>query len=51
MDLFDEGIECFVVEDACHSLHGQDNHERALDSLSHIIGSDHIITSRKLPLS
>lgn len=50
MDLFDAGIECFVLKDACHSLHGQDNHERALDSLSHIIGKDHIIISRELSL-
>ena len=46
MDLFDSGFEVFVVKDCCNSIHqNQKNnlHESGLESISHIIGSDHII--------
>lgn len=45
MDGFDLGLEMFVFEDATNSLHGQNNHESALDSLKHIIGASHVIKS------
>jgi nicotinamidase-related amidase len=48
MDLFDEGIETFVISDACASLHGNRNHETAIESLTHILGDDHIISTDNL---
>ena len=46
MLLFDMGIETFVVGDACNSVHkNQINnlHASSLESLSHILGKDHVI--------
>jgi len=43
MDLFDNNIETFVVEDACNSLHGKKNHDSAIDSLKHILGKKQIL--------
>jgi len=43
MDLFDEGIETFVIEDACNSLHGKNIHDSAIESLRHILGKKQII--------
>ena len=43
MDLFDYGIETFVIEKACASLHGKNNHKYAIDSLKHILWKEHII--------
>ena len=48
MDIFDAGIEVFVVADACASLHGESNHKYALDSLRHIVGKDHVMMSADL---
>ncbi len=48
MDLFDNGIKAFIIKDACHSLHGEQHHNITIDSLSHILGKDQIITSREL---
>lgn len=44
MDAFDMNIKVKVVSDACASLHGENNHRYALDSLKHIIGKDNIVT-------
>ena len=43
MQFFDEGIETYIIEDACNSLHGKENHIFAIDSLKHILGEDHIL--------
>lgn len=43
MDLFDEGIETFVIEDACNSLHGKSIHDSAIESLKHILGKKQIL--------
>ncbi len=43
MDLFDNNIETFVIEDACNSLHGKNNHDSAIDSLKHILGKKQIL--------
>ena len=43
MDLFDEGIETFVIEDACNSLHGKNIHDSVIESLRHILGKKQII--------
>jgi len=44
MDLFDENIKVFIVEDACNSPNGEMNHIMAIDSLKHILGKGHILT-------
>jgi len=43
MDLFDAGIETFVIKNACASLHWKQNHSLAIDSLKHILWKEHII--------
>jgi nicotinamidase-related amidase len=43
MDLFDQDILTFVIEDACNSLHGKNNHDSAIDSLKHILGKKQIL--------
>ena len=43
MDLFDNNIETFVIEDACNSLHGKNDHDSAIDSLKHILGKKQIL--------
>jgi len=43
MDLFDNSIKTFVIEDACNSLHGKKNHDSAIDSLKHILGKKQIL--------
>ncbi|MCH7568519.1 MAG: cysteine hydrolase [Nanoarchaeota archaeon] len=43
MDLFDNNIETFVIEDACNSLHGKKNHDSAIDSLKHILGKKQVL--------
>lgn len=43
MDLFDNNIKTFVIEDACNSLHGKKNHDSAIDSLKHILGKKQIL--------
>ncbi|MCK4884226.1 MAG: cysteine hydrolase [Candidatus Diapherotrites archaeon] len=48
MDLFDENIESFVIKNACNSLHGKINHDSTIDSLKHIIGKAHIISTNDL---
>ena len=42
MDLFDDNTETFVIEDACNSLHGKNNHDSAINSLKHILGKKQI---------
>lgn len=44
MDLFDKGKNVFVLEDACTSLHGENNHKQAINSLKHIIGSKNVVS-------
>lgn len=48
MDLFDYGMEVFIVADACASLHGEEHHQWAIDSLKHILGKNHIITTENI---
>ena len=43
MDLFDNNIKTFVIEDACNSLHRKISHDSAIDSLKHILGKKQII--------
>lgn len=46
MDLFDAKYEVFVLKDCCASIHKNQNfdlHQSGLESISHIIGKDHII--------
>jgi|SRR3989344_982970 len=46
MDLFDHGFEVFVLRGACASVHQDQNHnlhESGLESISHVIGQDHVI--------
>ena len=50
MDLFDENIITYVIEDACNSLHGKSNHDLAIDSLKHILGKKQIISTKHLCL-
>jgi len=48
MDLFDNDIETFVIEDACNSLHGKKNHDSAIDSLKHILGKKQILLTNNV---
>ncbi|MFT4309457.1 MAG: isochorismatase family protein [Candidatus Woesearchaeota archaeon] len=48
MDLFDNSIEAFIIVDACNSLHGQINHNAAIDSLRHILGKKNIVITQEL---
>lgn len=50
MDLFDAGIAVFVIEDACASPHGKTSHDSAIDSLTHILSNEHIISTKDLCL-
>lgn len=50
MDLFDEHITTFVIADACHSLHGEKNHDLAITSLKHILGAKQIILTEDICL-
>ena len=50
MDLFDDEIETFVIEDACNSLHGKKNHDSAIDSLRHILGKKKILPTDDIVL-
>lgn len=50
MDLFDNEIETFVIEDACNSLHGKNNHDLAINSLKHILGKKQIISTKDICL-
>ena len=43
MDLFDYGVETFILEKTCASLHWQENHNCAIDSLKHILWKGNII--------
>ncbi|RLD55745.1 MAG: cysteine hydrolase [Bacteroidetes bacterium] len=43
MDLFDNGIETFVIKDACSSLHGKECNNSAMDSIGYILGKKHIL--------
>lgn len=45
MDLFDKGIETFVIKDACNSLHGEKIHDSAIESLKHILGKKQILST------
>jgi len=50
MDLFDNNIETFVIEDACNSLHGKTNHDSAIDSLKYILGKKQILLTNDVYL-
>ncbi|NCO79780.1 cysteine hydrolase [Candidatus Falkowbacteria bacterium] len=50
MDLFDKGIETFVIEDACNSLHGKSIHDSAIESLRHILGKKQILLTNDVCL-
>ena len=50
MDLFDNGLETFVIEDACNSLHGKLNHDSAISSLGHILGKKRILLTKDICL-
>ena len=47
MDLFDKNIKTFVIKNACGSPHGKKNHNFAIDSLKHILGKKHIISTKE----
>lgn len=44
MDMFDIGLETFVIRDAVSTLHGRAVNEATLKGLSYIIGDEHLIT-------
>lgn len=49
MLLFDMGLEVFVVKDACNSVHkNQVNnlHMSAIESLTHVLGKDHVVETK-----
>ena len=50
MDLFDKGIETFVIEDAYNSLHGKSIHDSAIESLRHILGKKQILLTNDVCL-
>jgi len=50
MDLFDKGIETFVIADACNSLHGRSIHDSAIESLKHILGKKQILSTNDVCL-
>lgn len=50
MDLFDKGIETFVIKDACNSLHGKNIHDSAIESLKHILGEKQILLTNDVCL-
>ena len=50
MDLFDNNIETFIIEDACNSLHGKKDHDLAIDSLKYIFGKKQIILTEDIRL-
>ena len=43
LDLFDQGIETFIIEPWCSSLGGQDMHDAAIKILNRSIGKDHVL--------
>lgn len=43
LDLFDQGVETFVVEPWCASSGGQDIHHAAIKILNRSIGRDHVL--------
>ncbi len=45
MDLFDRGYSVFVIADACSSFHGEQHHNSAIESLRHIIGEQHVLST------
>lgn len=50
MDLFDQNIETFVIQDACNSLHGKRSHDSAIGSLRHILGKKQILLTNDVCL-
>ena len=50
MDLFDDGIETFVIKDACNSLHGKKNHNSAINSMKYILGKKQILLTNDVCL-
>jgi nicotinamidase-related amidase len=42
MEAFDAGVKVRVIGDACASPHGNATHERALESLRHILGKKNV---------
>ncbi|MWX47338.1 cysteine hydrolase, partial [Francisella tularensis] len=45
IDMFDDGVISYIIEDLCTSLHGQDAHKNAFKSLKLALGEDKITSS------
>lgn len=43
LDLFDQGVETFVIEPWCSSSGGHDMHDAAIKILNRSIGKDHVL--------
>lgn len=43
MDLFDLGIDTFIIKNACASPNGDSNHKSSINSLERILGKNHVI--------
>lgn len=48
MDIFDNGIDVYVVSDACASPHGSENHRVALDTLKHVLGEENVVSMERV---
>ena len=49
LDLFDAGIETFVVADGCASSGGRKYHEAAIELLARNIGAQYVVSFSELP--
>ncbi|WP_234364813.1 isochorismatase family protein, partial [Francisella tularensis] len=50
IDMFDNGVISYIIEDLCTSLHGQDAHKNAFKSLKLALGEDKITSISDIKL-
>ncbi|AFT92874.1 isochorismatase [Francisella tularensis] len=50
IDMFDDGVISYIIEDLCTSLHGQDAHKNAFKSLKLALGEDKITSISDIKL-
>ena len=50
IDMFDDGVMSYVIEDLSTSLHGQEAHKNAFDNIKLALGEDKIISINDIKL-
>lgn len=50
IDMFDDGVISYIIEDLCTSLHGQDAYKNAFKSLKLALGEDKITSISDIKL-